>query len=133
MEDAMIVMNTADVPKIKIETYPYKGVPRPVKEVWIQWLSKVGPEGSADYGLRFFTVGPGGEVPIHNHAYYQTTWILTGRLTVYYYDENDNVTGEKEMGPNDFVYIPTMETHSMKNPSSTEACTFLCCIANVRE
>jgi len=36
------------------------------------------------------------------------------------------------MGPNDFVYIPTLEPHSMKNPSDTEACTFLCAIANVQ-
>jgi quercetin dioxygenase-like cupin family protein len=128
----MIVMNAADVPKTKIETYPYKGIPRTVKDVWIQWLSKAGPAGAPEYGLRFFTIGPGGEVPIHNHLYYQTTYILTGRLTVFSYDENDNMTGETVMGPDDFVYLQTMETHSMKNPSDTEECTFICCIANVR-
>ena len=129
----MIVMNLKDVSTSKIETYPYKGTPRTVKEVWIQWLSKAGPEGAAEYGLRFFTIGPGGEVPIHNHLYHQTTYILTGRLSVFSYDENDAVKEEKVMGPNDFVYIPTMEPHSMKNLSETEECTFLCCIANVRE
>jgi quercetin dioxygenase-like cupin family protein len=129
----MIVMNAKDVAKAKIETYPYRGTPRTVTDVWIQWLSKAGPEGAPDYGLRFFTVGPGGEVPIHNHLYYQTTYIMTGELIVYSYDENDAVKEEKTMGPNDFVYIPTMEPHSMKNPSKTEDCTFLCCIANVRE
>lgn len=129
----MIVMNTKDVFKTKIETYPYKGIPQQVKGVWIQWLSKAGPEEAPDYGLRFFTIGPGGEVPIHNHSYYQTTYVLTGHLSVSSYDENDNVKEEKVMGPHDFVYLPTMEPHSMKNPSDTEECTFLCSIANIRE
>ena len=128
----MIIMNTKDVLKTKIETYPYKGIPLAVKDVWIQWLSKAGPEGAPEYGLRFFTVGPGGEIPLHNHLYHQTTYVLTGRLTVFSYDENDAVTNETTMGPHDFVYIPSMETHSMKNTSATEECTFLCCIANVR-
>jgi quercetin dioxygenase-like cupin family protein len=129
----MIVMHAKDVEKAKIETYPYRDIPRTVTDVWIQWLSKAGPEGAPEYGLRFFTVGPGGEVPIHNHFYCQTTYILTGKLVVYSYDANDSVTEERMMEPNDFVYIPTMESHSMKNPSKTEDCTFLCCIANVRK
>ena len=112
----MIVMNVNDKPDQKIATYPYKGKPLPVKDVWIRWLSQAGPEGSPEYGLRFFTIGPGGGIPIHNHLYYQTMYILSGRLSVTSYDlKTDQVVEEKIMGANDFVFVPTMEPHSMKN------------------
>ena len=46
----MVVNKAAAIPIAKIEKYPYKGKPLPVKEVWISWLSKVGPDGSPEYG-----------------------------------------------------------------------------------
>ena len=60
----MIVMNVSDKKDQKIETYPYKGKPIPVKDVCIRWLSQAGPKDSVEYGLRFFTIGPSGEIPI---------------------------------------------------------------------
>jgi len=45
----------------------------------------------------------------------------------------DAVVEEKLVGPNDLIYLPTMEPHSMKNLSDKEPATFLCCIANVYE
>lgn len=130
----MIVMNAKDKKENKIETYPYRGKPLQVKDVWIRWLSEVGPEGSPEYGLRVFRIGPGGEIPIHNHFYYQTMYILGGRIVVFSYDpKTDKKIEEKVMGPNDFVFVPTMEPHSIKNLSDTEDVTFLCCIANVYE
>jgi quercetin dioxygenase-like cupin family protein len=130
----MKVQNANDVMEKKIETFPYKGKPLAVKEVGIRWLSQAGGADSPEYGLRFFTVGPGGEIPIHNHLYYQTMYILSGRLTARSHDpQTDEVIEEKEVGPNDFVFVPTMEPHSLKNCSSSEKCTFLCCIANVYE
>ncbi len=128
----MIVLNVHDKKDQKIESYPYKGKPLQVKNVSIRWLSQAGPEGAPEYGLRFFTIGPEGEIPIHNHQYYQTMYILSGRLSVTSYDlETDRKAEEKIIGPNDFVFIPTMEPHSMKNLSDRENVTFLCCIANV--
>ena len=130
----MIVLNVNDKKDQKIETFPYKGKPLRVKDVWIRWLSQAGPEGAPEYGLRFFTIGPEGEIPIHNHLYYQTMYILSGRLSVTSYDlKTDEKMEEKIMGPNDFVFIPTMEPHSMRNMSDKEKVTFLCCIANVYE
>ena len=130
----MKVQNANDVKEKKIDSFPYKGKPLVVKDVTIRWLSQAGAADSPEYGLRFFTVGPGGEIPIHNHLYYQTMYILSGRLTVWSHDpKTDQVTEEKKVGPNDFVFVPTMEPHSMKNYSSSEKCTFLCCIANVYE
>ncbi len=128
----MIVKNANDEKDNKIDTYPYKGKPLKVKDVWIRWLSQAGPADSPEYGLRFFTIGPGGSIPIHNHFYIQTMYILSGRISVVSHRlEDDAPVEEKVMGPNDFVFVPSMEPHSMRNLSDTEKATFLCCIANV--
>jgi quercetin dioxygenase-like cupin family protein len=130
----MIVMNAKEAKKNKIENYPYRGKAYAVKDVWIQWLSQSGPKDTPEYGLRFFTIGPGGEIPIHNHFYVQTMYILSGRLSVVAHDsKTDQKVEEKIMGPHDFVFVPSLEPHSMRNLSETEDATFLCCIANVYE
>ena len=128
----MIVMNFKDKEAQKIETFPYKGKQIPVKDVWIRWLSQAGPKGSVEYGLRYFTIGPNGEIPIHNHLYYQTMYILSGQVECFRHDpKNDEIVESKILGPNDFIFIPTMEIHSMRNVSDKEPVNFLCCIANV--
>lgn len=131
----MEVLNAKEVKAKQIENFPYKGKPYEVKEVWIKWLSQAGPDRSSpDYGLRFFTVGPKGEIPIHNHFYVQTMYMLRGNLVVYAHNpETDAKVMEKKIGPDDFVFVPTMEPHSMVNPSESEEAAFLCCIANVYE
>lgn len=130
----MIVKNVNDVKDTRIESYPYKKKPYSVKDTSIRWLSQAGPDGAPEYGLRLFTVGPRGFIPIHNHLYYQTMYLLTGHLQITSYDRNtDQKVETKRMGPHDLVFIPTMEPHSMENLSETEPCTFLCCIANVYE
>jgi len=61
-------------------------------------------------------------------------FILSGRVRCFKQDpETDQVLEERVLGPNDFIFIPSMEVHSMKNESNEEAVTFLCCIANVYE
>ncbi|MBN2437886.1 MAG: cupin domain-containing protein [Deltaproteobacteria bacterium] len=130
----MIVKNVNDSNDTKIESYLYKRKPYAVKDTWIRWLSQAGPEGAPEYGLRLFTVGPKGSIPIHNHLYYQTMYILTGHISITSYDIKTNEPAEtKQMGPHDLVFVPTMEPHSMVNLSETETSTFLCCIANVFE
>ena len=130
----MIVMNVNDKEDKKIDTFPYKGQNLKVKDTYIRWLSQVGPAEGPEYGLRYFTIGPGGSIPIHKHLYYQTMYVLEGHLLVKSYDpETDEELEVREMGPNDMVFIPTMEPHSVDNPSQVEKATFLCCIANVYE
>ena len=130
----MIITSAKDAEKRKIDKFPYKGKNYEVKKVTIQWLSQAGPPETPEYGLRLFTVGPGGEIPIHKHFYYQTMYILSGRLISYAFDsETDATILEKEVGPNELIFIPTMEPHGFVNPSDTEDCLFLCCIANVYE
>jgi quercetin dioxygenase-like cupin family protein len=133
-DEIMIVMNVNEKEDSKIETFPYKGKALAVKDVCIRWLSQAGPTDLPEYGLRFFTIGPDGYIPIHNHFYYQTMYILSGRLSIRSHDTNtDEVVEEKIMGPNDLVFVPSMEPHSMKNLDDTKSATFLCCIANVYE
>lgn len=130
----MEVVNRNEKEERKIETFPYRGKPLDVKDVWMRWLSQAGPEDSPDYGLRFFRIGPGGFIPIHNHLYYQTMYILTGELSVRRHDsKTDEIVEEKKMHPHDLVFVPSMEVHSMINLSETEDATFLCCIANLYE
>ena len=132
----MIVQKALDVEDVKIETFPYKGKPYDVKGISVRWLSKCGDDGHGypEYGLRLFTAAPGGEIPIHNHFYHQTMYILSGRFLCFEYDqETDQPTREVECGPGAAIYIPSMEPHGMKNLSDSEPGTFLCCIANVYE
>lgn len=130
----MQVSHTDDAAERKIEQFPYRGVPLPVTDVSVRWLSQAGPKDSPEYGVRLFRVGPGGEIPIHNHFYTQTMVILEGNLIVRSFDaETDAVVQERAVGPRDVVFIPTMEPHAAINSSSENACTFLCAIANVRE
>lgn len=130
----MILMNVNDKKDNKIESFPYKGKQLEVKDVYIRWLSQAGPDDSPEYGLRYFTIGPGGSIPIHNHLYYQTMYVLDGKMLVASYNPaTDEKTEEQEMGPHDLVFIPTMEPHSCSNLSTKENVTFLCCIANVYE
>lgn len=118
----------------QIREFPYRGKPLPVREVSVRWLSQAGPPESPEYGLRLFRVGPGGEIPIHKHFYYQTMYVLSGHLLAFAHDaETDQVVQEKTVGPGDVVFIPSMEPHSLVNPSDGEECTFLCAIANVYE
>jgi quercetin dioxygenase-like cupin family protein len=131
----MEVLNVKDVEAKEMGSFPYKGTQHDVKGVSIKWLSLAGPDPSApSYGLRFFTVAPGGSIPIHNHFYVQTMYILTGEFIVYSYDKDtDDKLEEKRVGAHDFVFVPSMEIHSMVNISDTQEATFLCCIANVRD
>ena len=130
----MDILNVNDREEKRIDSFPYRGRPLKVHEVGIRWLSQAGPDDAPEYGLRFFTVGPGGEIPIHNHFYVQTMYILSGQMVVYsYHRETDEQTDERRVGPNDIIFVPSMEPHSMKNTSETQDATFLCCIANVYE
>jgi mannose-6-phosphate isomerase-like protein (cupin superfamily) len=129
----MEIQNFKEKAEKKVETFPYKGNPLPVKDVWVRWLSQAGPDSnSPDYGLRYFRIGPRGEIPIHKHFYVQTMYILKGTSIVCRHDpETDETTDQRQVLANDFIFVPSMEPHSMSNPSKSEDLEFLCCIANI--
>jgi quercetin dioxygenase-like cupin family protein len=135
-EEIMQVLNWKDCEDVKIEKFPYRGKPYDVKGISVRWLSKAGQDDSGypEYGLRYFTAQPGGEIPIHNHFYHQTMYIVSGSFECYQYDsETDQVVKKVICNPGDAIFIPSMEPHGMKNLSDTEPGAFLCCICNVYE
>ena len=116
----MEVLNWKDKEDVEIKKFPYRGQQNDVKGISIRWLSKHGDDGAGypEYGLRFFTAQP--------------MYILSGQFECYQYDpQTDEVVKKVLSGPGDFIYIPSLEPHGMKNISETETATFLCCIANV--
>jgi quercetin dioxygenase-like cupin family protein len=130
----MQVRHWSDCEDIKIEVFPHRGELHEVRGISMRWLSSAGDEDSPEYGLRFFTAEPGGEVPLHDHFYVQTMFILTGEFDCYrYHDEEDEIVETVRCGPGDAIFVPSMERHGMRNLSDTEPATFLCCICNVHE
>ncbi|MDM8517095.1 cupin domain-containing protein [Desulfobacterales bacterium HSG16] len=128
-------MSFNDREAVKMEKIPFKGKDRNIIGTSIRWLSQCGDDGFGypEYGLRHFTIEPGGEIPIHNHFYHQTMYILTGTFECYEYDmDSEEKTRIEITGPGDFVFVPSMEPHGMKNIGE-EPATFLCCIGNVYE
>lgn len=128
----MIAINSADVENVQVGTVPYKGETRDAKQVGVRRLSKVGQdaEGSPAYGLRLFTVGPGGEIPIHNHAYVQTMYIVSGKFECWAFDpDSDKMADKRICGPGDMVYIPSQEPHGMRNLSDTDPGASFCVVS----
>lgn len=132
----MEIVNSKDVKETRVKKFPYRGKLNDVKGISIRWLSKTGKDkdGQPEYGLRFFTAQPGGEIPIHNHFYVQTMYIMSGQFECWRFDpETDEMVEKVTCGPGDAIYVPSMEPHGMRNLSETEQGTFLCCICNVYE
>jgi len=129
----MDIASFKDCEDVPIDKFPFKGTQRDVIGTSIRWLSKFGDDGTGypEYGLRYFTIQPGGEIPIHNHFYHQTMYILNGKFECYQYDmETEAAIKTVVTGTGDFVYVPSLEPHGMKNVGD-EPASFLCCIANV--
>ena len=132
----MDLVKWKDVEDVKIAKFPYRGKPYDVKGISVRWLSKFGDDGHGypEYGLRLFTAEPGGEIPIHNHFYIQTMYILSGRFECFQFDpKTDQKTKSCVAAAGDTVVIPSAEPHGMRNLSDAEPATFLCCICNVYE
>lgn len=130
----MDVLNWKDQENVRIEKFPYRGKQYDVTGISVRWLSKTGEDdmGLPEYGLRYFTAEPGGRIPIHNHFYVQTMYILSGQFECWQFDpDTDEVIESRICGPGDVIFVPSMEPHGMKNTSDTEPATFLCCICNV--
>ena len=93
----MKVINWKDVEEQKIEKFPFKGKMNDVIGTSVRWLSRQGDDGHGypEYGLRFFTIQPGGQIPIHNHFYHQTMFILSGTFECWGFDTETDELVEK--------------------------------------
>ena len=129
----MEVVQTKDCEKKKIEKFPYKGKMNEVIGTSIAWLSKYGDDGNGypEYGLRYFTIEAGGQIPIHSHFYHQTMYILDGTFECWAFNnETDTISEKCVCSAGASIFVPSMEPHGMKNIGDTPA-HFLCCICNV--
>jgi quercetin dioxygenase-like cupin family protein len=131
----METIHCQDCKDNKIEKFPYRGSLNEVIGTSVRWLSKYGDDGqgSPEYGLRFFTIQPGGQIPIHKHFYHQTMYILSGEFECWEFSpQTDELKKKVICGPGTAIYIPSLEPHGMKNIYNGIS-TFLCCICNVYE
>jgi quercetin dioxygenase-like cupin family protein len=131
----MKIVHYSECENKAISKFPYKGKQMDVVGTSIRWLSDHGDDGHGypEYGLRYFTIEPGGFIPIHNHFYHQTMYILEGRFECWCFDAASDEIKEKSIAtPGHAVYIPSMEPHGMKNIGESPG-AFLCCICNVYE
>jgi quercetin dioxygenase-like cupin family protein len=129
----MNITHWKDCEDVKIDKFPYKGKKNDVLGTSIRWLSKHGDDGNGypEYGLRYFTIQPGGQIPIHNHFYHQTMYILSSEFECWQFDiKTDEMIKKEVCGAGTAIYIPSMEPHGMKNIGN-EPGIFLCCICNV--
>lgn len=129
----MNVLDWKECEDKKIDKFPYKGAMLEVAGTSVRWLSRFGEDGhgNPEYGLRFFTIQRGGQIPIHNHFYHQTMYILDGEFECWAFDsQTDKMIQKKQCGPGSSIFVPSMEPHGMKNISK-EPAHFLCCICNV--
>ena len=123
----MKVVHWQDCEDVKMDKFPYKGKQNEVIGTSIRWLSKRGDDGHGypEYGLRYFTIQPGGRIPIHNHFYNQTMYILSGQFECWQFDQQtDEIVNKHICGPGCSIYLPSMEPHGMKNVGD-ESGTFL--------
>ncbi len=129
----MEIINYIDCEDVKIDKFPYKGKKNDVVGTSIRWLSKHGDDGHGypEYGLRYFTIQANGYIPIHNHFYHQTMYILQGQFECWRFDPATDEIAERCIAKSgDAIYLPSLEPHGMKNIGD-EPATFLCCICNV--
>ena len=130
----MIVTDKDKVENADVTVAYYKGKPVDVTGVGIRWLSKAGTDesGNPQYGLRLFTVDPGAEIPTHDHQYSQTIYVMSGKFECWASDsDTGDRTDVKVCGPGDVIYVPGMEPHGMRNVSTEDSGTFLCCIGTL--
>ena len=87
--------------------------------------------GYPEYGL-FFTIQPGGRIPIHHCFYHQAMYIVEGEFECWSFDpETDEMRRKKVCGLGLSIYISSMvEPHGMKNITNQPG-HFLCCICNI--
>lgn len=131
----MEVVHWMNCEERKIDKFPYRDKMNDVVGTSIRWLSKYGDDGNGypEYGLRYFTIQPGGMIPIHSHFYSQTMYILNGEFECWEFDtKSDELKRKTICGAGTSVYIPSMEPHGMRNITDQPA-SFLCCICNVYE
>jgi len=78
-------------------------------------------EGAENFVMRVFEIEPGGNTPLHTHAWEHEVFILSGNGIVV--DES----GDREVKTGDVVFVAGEEKHQFKNPTG-QPWEFICLI-----
>lgn len=91
-----------------------------VEKTAVQWLinEKV---GAKNFAMRRFTMQAQGVIPLHTHDWEHEVYVLKGKGTVLYEDQ------ERPVGENDVVFVPSAKSHGFRNDSEDDF-VFLCVI-----
>ena len=82
----------------------------------------IGPDdGAPRFSMRVFEVEPGGSTPFHTHWWEHEVFILSGQAVL------RGAGSQRELAPNDAVYVPGDEQHCFVNTGS-DVLRFICCI-----
>jgi len=106
--------------KQHVTEIPAADVPAPASGVRIRWLID-GKTGAPNFAMRHFEIAPGGQTPLHDHAWEHEVFILGGTGVIVC------DTGEVPFAPGDAVFMPVGETHCFKN-TGAEPVTMLCLV-----
>jgi len=123
----MIIRKVHEVPEIEVKEVTRHGEKVPVTGCKIRWVvdPSTGDERyNHNFSFRYFVLEPGGEIPMHEHAYEEVVFMLEGSLL--FSTENETV----EVGPGEAIYTYTFEPHALRNHTSSPA-VFTCSIDNV--
>jgi quercetin dioxygenase-like cupin family protein len=78
-------------------------------------------DGAPRFSMRVFEVEPGASTPFHTHWWEHEVFILSGQGKV------RNSDGERDLAPDDAVFVPGEEEHCFMNTGS-EVLRFICCV-----
>ncbi len=118
----MIVRKLNEVEGKVITQLEHEGKKVNVGKVQMKWLSYQNLGGyKHDFIVRHVVYESGTKVPMHEHEYAHSLYILKGRFEI------TSGGGTKEMGPDTFIDIPPFEPHEAKNIGNEQASS-LCCI-----
>jgi quercetin dioxygenase-like cupin family protein len=117
----MIIRRANEVRELDVEKIVgVSGIKMTVK--WMIDKNVGGEEYGHRFAVRYFTMAPGGEYPMHKHHYVEAVFLITGKLA--FADQSGNWV---EIGPGDVVYTARWEEHALKNVGQ-ETAAFICCI-----
>lgn len=120
----MIIRKVNEIESIPVTQLEYKGKKVEMDGVKVKWLvhKAIGDETYLhNFAVRYFEIEPGSVIPTHEHKYVEAVYILQGELLF--------KSGDEEIiaNPNEVVYVPSFEKHSLENIGDMKA-SLICCI-----
>jgi quercetin dioxygenase-like cupin family protein len=80
-------------------------------------------DGAPNFAMRVFDVQPGGNTPLHRHAWEHEVFILEGKAVI------STESGDKSAPAGTIVFVAPDELHQFRNETD-EVMRFICLIPN---